>query len=107
VAATRSRTKRLIMLAAIVILGIIGREFFNAFYLFRELLFVVSFAALGVFLASCLMVLVIVFYSAWQHLTTHLGKTQARAPRRERLGTPVSHPIIPRGVYERESRIKA
>lgn len=104
---TRSRTNRLVMLATIVILAIIGREFFNAFYVFRELLFVLGFAALGVFFASCLVVLAIVSYSAWQHLTAHTRETQARALLQEPAGASVSRPLVPRGAYEGESRIKA
>jgi hypothetical protein len=60
------------MLVAILIVGIIGREFFNAFYVVRELLVVVSFAALAVFFIAGLVVLAIVSHSVWQGLGGHV-----------------------------------
>ena len=95
------------MLAAALILGIIGREFFNAFYVVRELLVVLSFAALAVLFAFGLVVLAIVSHSVWQNLMTQVRKTNVRAVLQERLGASVSRPLVSRGVYERENRIKA
>jgi hypothetical protein len=86
------------MLAAILIVGIIGREFFNAFYIFRELLFVLSFAALAVFFAGGIAVLGIVFHSAWQNLHTHVRKTNAGTVIRDRLRASASRPVISPGV---------
>ena len=62
------------MLAAILMVGIIGREFFNAFYVFRELLFVLGFAAVVVFFAAGIAVLGFVFHSAWQNLIIQVRK---------------------------------
>jgi hypothetical protein len=104
---TKRRTKRLVMLAAIAILGIIGREFFNAFYIFREVLFVLSFAALAVFFATGLMVLAIVSHSAWQNLFTLVRKTGAGGFLQGRLTVSAPRPLTSRGVYERANRVKA
>jgi hypothetical protein len=101
----RRRTKRLVMLAAILMVGMIGREFFNAFYVFRELLFVLSLAALVVLFAAVIVVLGIVFHSAWQNLVTRARKTNAGNVLRYRLRASSSRPL--RGVYERENRAKA
>jgi hypothetical protein len=95
------------MLLAILIVGIIGRELFSAFYLVRELLVVVSFAAVAVFFIAGLVVIAVVLYSVWQGLVRHVKSTNAFAVLRERLGTSLSRPLISRGVYERESRFKA
>jgi hypothetical protein len=95
------------MLAAILIVGIIGRELFNAFYVVQELVIVLTFAALAVFFAAGLVVVAIISHSVWQNLMTYGRKTNVRAVLQERLGASVSRPLVSRGVYERENRIKA
>jgi len=101
----KARTKRLMKLLAILILGIIGRELFSAFYVVRELLVVVSFAAIAVFFIAGLVVLAIVAHSIWQSLGRRVK--HALAVLQERLGTSLSRPLVSRGVYEREGRFKA
>lgn len=95
------------MLLAALTLGIIAREFYNAFYVVQEVLIVLSFTALGVFFAASLMILAIVSHSAWQNLMTYVRKTITRAVLQERLDTSLVHRLVSRGVYERENRIKA
>jgi hypothetical protein len=104
---TKRRTKKLVILAATLILGIIGREFFNAFYVVQELVIVLSLAALAVFFAAGLVVLAIVSHSVWQNLMTYARKTNAVAALQDRLGASASRLLVSRGVYERENRIKA